>query len=368
MTLNKNLSGLKITRLFLIFAFCAITVTNTAKAQQRENFLVDKIYDYHNNLLVDYIYDNNNKLIKRIYTNISITTVRTDDTRTESVFEYENGRVSKIIDNTRIHTTFHGYGFENTNNYYSEVTFEYDLSGKLIKRNGQDLNFRYENGRVVGRLTDDPIYTDTIVYDHSGNIIEHIYIVPELDMRGQPIAGTTRRVVYSYEYDDNPKPNFGLDYLFISQPLPGMGTETGYARELSYNNLTKYVNSGTTWTYTYNEYGLPATIETKWNGIETLDPMLLRITYQQIGETIISEVTQENARINIYPNPTKDRFLIDCEILGTISLYDMLGKEVLNQNINGKSEINISHLPKGIYNVRVVSNNKIVENSKIVKH
>jgi hypothetical protein len=45
----------------------------------------------------------------------------------------------------------------------------------------------------------------------------------------------------------------------------------------------------------------------------------------------------------------------------------MLGKEVLNQNINGKSEINISHLPKGIYNVRVFSESKIIGNSKIVK-
>ena len=101
-------------------------------------------------------------------------------------------------------------------------------------------------------------------------------------MFGQPIEGTTQRVVYNYEYDDKPQPNFGLDYLFAFQPLPQMGTETGYARELSNNNLTKYVNSGTTWSYTYNEHGLPETIETKWKDIETLEPMLMKITYKQI--------------------------------------------------------------------------------------
>ena len=47
-----------------------------------------------------------------------------------------------------------------------------------------------------------------------------------------------------------------------------------------------------TWVYTYNEYGLPATIETKWNGIETLEPMLLRITYKKSDETNKSEVHQ----------------------------------------------------------------------------
>ena len=124
-------------------------------------------------------------------------------------------------------------------------------------------------------------YTNTMVYDYSRNIIEYIYFRPELNMFDEPIAGTIQRVVYYYEYDDKPKPNVGLDYLFL-QPIPGIGTETGFVRELSNNKLTKYVNSGTAWIYTYNEDGLPVTIETKWAGIETLEPILMRITYKQI--------------------------------------------------------------------------------------
>ena len=45
----------------------------------------------------------------------------------------------------------------------------------------------------------------------------------------------------------------------------------------------------------------------------------------------------------------------------------MLGKKVLNQNINEKSEINISHLPKGTYIVNILSGGKVIENRKIVK-
>jgi hypothetical protein len=77
----------------------------------------------------------------------------------------------------------------------------------------------------------------------------------------------------------------------------------------------------------------------------------------------------ENTTFNIrvFPNPTKDKFVVECENFSTIKLYDMLGKEVLNQNISGKSEINISHLPKGVYSVNVFSEGKLIENSKIVK-
>jgi hypothetical protein len=73
------------------------------------------------------------------------------------------------------------------------------------------------------------------------------------------------------------------------------------------------------------------------------------------------------SKIKVYPNPTSDKLFIECEKIGTITLYDMLGKEVLNQNISGNSEININHLPKGIYNARIISDDQVVGNSKIVK-
>jgi hypothetical protein len=246
----------------------------------RNKFLVDKIYDYNNNLITEYLYDKNNRLVKSIYTNKLLHPIQTVDMKGTTEFIYNNGRVSKVVDKTRQHYFYPETGHEYTYNFDSETTFEYDSRGKLVKENGQDLNLNYENGRVVSIGDNIEPYTNTIVYDDSENIIEHINILPELNMLGQPIPGTTQRVVLSYEYDNNPKPNFGLDYLFTYQPIPGMGSETGYVGGLSQNNMTKYVNSGTTWTYTYNEHGLPETIETKWNGVETLEPMLLRITYK----------------------------------------------------------------------------------------
>ena len=245
----------------------------------RSKNVVDKIYDYHNNLLAEYIYDSDNKLTKRKVADIIVESYRVIERKWEDEFEYKNGRVSKIKSYSRYIDSYFGDDIEN----HSETTFEYDSQGKLIKKNGESLNFRYEKGRVVGSLNknDQWIISDTMVYDNSENIIEHIRIVPELTDYGEPIPGTSKRTVRYYEYDNMPKPNFGLDYLFVYNPLPYIEVPD-LIRTLSNNNMTKAIEDGYTFVYTYNENGLPNTIETKWIGIETSEPMLLRITYKQI--------------------------------------------------------------------------------------
>ena len=85
-----------------------------------------------------------------------------------------------------------------------------------------------------------------------------------------------------------------------------------------------------------------------------------------VGVAGIEENVLSN--IKIYPNPTIDNFVVESEGVVSIKLYDMLGKEVLTQTAVGKTEINISYLPKGIYNVRILSDGKVIGNSKIVKY
>ena len=70
---------------------------------------------------------------------------------------------------------------------------------------------------------------------------------------------------------------------------------------------------------------------------------------------------------NIYPNPAIEKFVLEYDKSASIILYDMLGKEVLKQNINGKTEIAIDNVPKGVYCINVIYERKIVGNSKIVK-
>ncbi len=253
------------------------------KNNLREKYLVDKITYFEsssNNKSTEYFYDNDNKLIKRLTTGKMFENNQVRDLKYVDEFEYKNGLVSKIRVQDLTHFQF---------SY--DIDLFYDSQRKLIRqetwKNGSLIgyrNFHYENNRMVSIYNDEtePFETNSIVYDNHGNVIKHFYIVPKLNYFGEPIEGEYEEVEYLYEYDNGLRPNFGIDYLFVYDPLIGMGTETGFARELSVNNLTKYVNSGTTWTFTYDENGLPTKYEMKWEGIETLYPMIFEITNKRI--------------------------------------------------------------------------------------
>jgi len=88
----------------------------------------------------------------------------------------------------------------------------------------------------------------------------------------------------------------------------------------------------------------------------------MNFTYTNVGIN-----APESIQPRVYPNPVKNAFFIDNEMLDNVILYDMLGKKVLTQNVYGETEIAISHLPKGIYIVAVFSEGKLMGNTKIVK-
>ena len=77
--------------------------------------------------------------------------------------------------------------------------------------------------------------------------------------------------------------------------------------------------------------------------------------------------TPEKIKPNVYPNPVKDIFFIECETFNRVIIYDTLGKAVLNQSATSKTEINVSHLPKGVYIVDAFLDYKNIGAAKIVK-
>lgn len=90
----------------------------------------------------------------------------------------------------------------------------------------------------------------------------------------------------------------------------------------------------------------------------------MHLTYSNVGINSLDGV-----QLKVYPNPSNDTLFIECEdfISITVKLYDLYGKEVLSQNVQGKAEIDISHLSNEVYIVNVISKGKIIENIKIVK-
>ena len=76
------------------------------------------------------------------------------------------------------------------------------------------------------------------------------------------------------------------------------------------------------------------------------------------------EVSAEKASVLVYPNPTVDVVHIDSKNLKSTILYDMNGKKLLESN---NTEISVSHLPKGVYVLRIVTSDNSIVSKKIIK-
>jgi hypothetical protein len=231
--------------------------------------LVDKIYDYNNQLVGDYIYDDNNRLVE-----INMYFYDTDDgRRIDYEFEYHKNKVKTI--------KYIEYQFPQANH---TIELTYNSSDQIVKKE------TYKNGNLIGRqyykyyedgklkcLTDENENDNYFfTYDQINNAIQVKWLYVDVWF-----GGDTIEKYRNFLYDNMPKPNFGIDYLFFLEPLPGFGTEATLEKGISINNMIEYVESGTKWIYTYNDNDLPKTIETQWKDIKTLEPMMLRIEYKE---------------------------------------------------------------------------------------
>jgi len=134
-------------------------------------------------------------------------------------------------------------------------------------------------------------------------------------------------------------------------------------------------------------------------GIEDFDPWGHHVKicvehYRDYGETLVGiychDVTKdygddvgiappspsEGGDVWVYPNPTGGELQVtsyelqmDEIVIWDIIIWDIMGKRVLSQKAEGKKqkELDISHLPSGMYFVRIMTERGII-NRKIVKH
>ena len=83
----------------------------------------------------------------------------------------------------------------------------------------------------------------------------------------------------------------------------------------------------------------------------------------------IAKLTKEN-NYTIYPNPNNGSFIIETNSSEqqAMQIFDITGKMVLNQNINGKANIDSSDLDNGVYFVQVKTKENISTQKIIVQH
>ncbi len=90
-----------------------------------------------------------------------------------------------------------------------------------------------------------------------------------------------------------------------------------------------------------------------------------------IDNYIVSEevtgIADANINVSVWPNPATDYVVIGVTDKANITMSDMTGKVVLQKEINGKENIDLSGYAKGIYNIRVKTANGIITKKLIVR-
>jgi hypothetical protein len=80
----------------------------------------------------------------------------------------------------------------------------------------------------------------------------------------------------------------------------------------------------------------------------------------------ISQVSVLKSQVSIYPNPNNGNFIIETSTNTHCIMYDVNGREVLNQIINGKSVINATNLAEGVYNIGIISDEGILNKRLVI--
>jgi hypothetical protein len=82
----------------------------------------------------------------------------------------------------------------------------------------------------------------------------------------------------------------------------------------------------------------------------------------------IEQFTNNNEQVNIYPNPNNGSFVIEQSSVAkqTMQVYDVNGKLVLSQTINGKTSIDANSLNEGVYNISLQSNEGVVNKRLVI--
>jgi uncharacterized repeat protein (TIGR01451 family) len=106
--------------------------------------------------------------------------------------------------------------------------------------------------------------------------------------------------------------------------------------------------------YIYFDYNAPVITDTTLNNF--------------VSSSGINQVVSSNNQVRVYPNPSNGSFVIELNSTTkqTVQVYDINGKLVLSQTINGKTSIDASSLNEGVYNISLQSNEGVVNKRLVI--
>ena len=87
-----------------------------------------------------------------------------------------------------------------------------------------------------------------------------------------------------------------------------------------------------------------------------------------VAATGIKGLEEFDNEVIMYPNPTSNNFTIETSYTDkqTLQLFDVNGKIVLSQIINGKTNIDASNLAEGVYNLSLINQNGVANKRLVI--
>jgi len=119
-------------------------------------------------------------------------------------------------------------------------------------------------------------------------------------------------------------------------------------------NFSQTLNAGD---YYFSVYGTEA-------AANYVDPYSFILSQTVVGVELYEKLND----VLIYPNPNDGSFVIETQTTEkqNLRIYDVNGKIVLSQLINGNTKIDASGLSNGVYNISIISSEGALKNKRIV--
>lgn len=145
-----------------------------------------------------------------------------------------------------------------------------------------------------------------------------------------------------------------------------IGTGAGTQTTLNDNNYSTYAATGD-WRCSSNGFSCTPTMRLNGNNSTLAAKIKSHSNQNNNRQSGIKQLTS-NSQVNIYPNPNKGNFVIETVATEkqTVQVFDVNGKLVYSQIINGNTNIDASNLTDGVYNVSILGSEGVVNKRLVI--
>lgn len=276
-------------------------------------------------------------------------------------------------------TEYSGSGNEETITYEEDIvnfhvnytdTGAYDYWSAFAYTNQTDLNTAS--------------YTNYSAYSPNGGgannsnnyVIAYLYAADEITFDHEVVVTTIKvtNSVWAYKYMDGSDGSMH-DYIagdYLKLTITGILNDNTYTTPIDFY-LADFTNGNTTiiedWTtVNLGGFGGVKGLKFQLSSNDNFTPFYFCLDDIVYGPTASINDSKFEKTVSLYPNPTTDFITVSNVNNATITVNDINGKVILEKNNYSENErISLQNIDKGIYFVKIKSNNKIAIKKLIIK-